>query len=293
MNLLVSLGVAILELSTPGAVRTRHDLVYAPGDKGRFDVYAPRRPSPNAPVAVFIYGGSWQSGSKAIYRFVGVALASRGIVTVLPDYRVYPEVRYPTSLQDNARAVAFARRHAAEWGGDPARLFLIGHSAGAYNAVMLAADPRWLRAEGLDAHKDIAGVFGLAGPYDFLPLRDPVLKTIFGPEDQLPDTQPINHVDGAEPPMRLVAGDRDTTVDPGNSLRMTAAIKAKGGTASAKLYPGLGHVGLLTTLSGLFRRRAPVLDDIAGFVHGEAPAEAAPSPAPTAQGRPTPAGAPA
>ena len=293
MNLLVSLGVAILELSTPGAVRTRHDLVYAPGDKGRFDVYAPRRPSPNAPVAVFIYGGSWQSGSKAIYRFVGVALASRGIVTVLPDYRVYPEVRYPTFLQDNARAVAFARRHAAEWGGDPARLFLIGHSAGAYNAVMLAADPRWLRAEGLDAHKDIAGVFGLAGPYDFLPLRDPVLKTIFGPEDQLPDTQPINHVDGAEPPMRLVAGDRDTTVDPGNSLRMTAAIKAKGGTASAKLYPGLGHVGLLTTLSGLFRRRAPVLDDIAGFVHGEAPAEAAPSPAPTAQGRPTPAGAPA
>ena len=266
MNLFLSLALAILELSTPGAVKVRHDLVYAPGDKGRLDVYAPRKIPPHAPVAVFIYGGSWQSGAKSMYRFVGVALASRGIVTVIPDYRVYPEVRYPTFLEDNAAAVAYARSHAAEWGADPARLYLIGHSAGAYNAVMLATDPRWLKPVGVTPSRDIAGVYGLAGPYDFLPLRDPVLETIFGPPDQLPDTQPINHVDGAAPPMRLVAGDRDTTVDPGNSLRLTAAVKAKDGVASARIYPGLGHVSLLTTLSGLFRGKAPVLDDIAAFV---------------------------
>ncbi len=268
MNPLVSLGIAILELSTPGTVQVRHDLAYGPGDKGRFDVYAPKTLPAHAPVAVFLYGGSWQSGAKSLYRFVGVALASRGVVTIIPDYRVYPEVRYPAFLQDNAKAVAFARRHAADWGADPGRLFLIGHSAGAYNAVMLATDPRWLKAEGLDSRRDIAGVYGLAGPYDFLPLRDPVLKTIFGPDDQLGDTQPINHVDGSAPPMRLVAGDRDTTVDPGNSLRMTAAVKAKGGVASAQIYPGLGHVGLLTTLAGLFRGNAPVLEDVAGFVNG-------------------------
>ena len=269
MNILVSLGVSLLTLSSPGAVNVRHDVVYAPGSRGRLDVYAPRRLKPHTPIAVFLYGGSWQSGEKALYRFVGVSLASRGILTVIPDYRVYPEVRYPDFLKDNAKAVAFARQHASEWGGDAGRLYLIGHSAGAYNAVSLATDARWLGAVGLTPSRDIAGVVGLAGPYDFLPLRDPVLKTIFGPEDTLADTQPINHVDGAAPPMRLIAGDKDTVVDPGNSIRMAAAVTAHGGVATAHLYPGLGHVGLLTTVSGLFRRRAAVLDDIAGFVTGE------------------------
>jgi acetyl esterase/lipase len=295
MNLLVSLGIAILELSTPGSAQVRHDLVYGPGDKGRLDVYAPRKLPPHAPVAVFIYGGSWQSGSKSLYRFVGVALASRGIVTVIPDYRVSPEVRYPAFLEDNALAVSFIKQHAAEWGGDPGKLYLIGHSAGAYNAVMLATDSRWLAKVGLDSHRDIAGVFGLAGPYDFLPLRDPVLKTIFGTEDRLPDTQPINHIDAAAAPMRLVAGDRDMTVDPGNSLRMTAAVKAKGGTASAQIYPGLGHIGLLTSLSGLYRHRAPLLNDVAGFVQGEAtsPIAAPRALTPVAVSQPRSPGAPA
>jgi len=169
MNVLVSLGVAILALSSPGAVTVKHDLTYASEDRGHFDVYAPPRPSPRTPVAVFLYGGSWQSGDKALYRFVGRSLASRGIITVIPDYRVYPEVRYPAFLRDNARAVAFAKQHAAEWGGDPGRLFLIGHSAGAYNAAMLALDRRWLGEVGLDPRRDLAGFVGLAGPYDFLP----------------------------------------------------------------------------------------------------------------------------
>jgi acetyl esterase/lipase len=286
MNILVSLGVALLTLTTPGDVRVQHNVTYGPGPRGRLDVYSPRIPSAHAPVAVFIYGGSWDSGEKALYRFVGVSLASRGIITVIPDYRVFPEVRYPDFLRDNAQAVAFARRHATDWGGDPGRLFLIGHSAGAYNAVMLALDPRWLREVGMDSRKDLAGAVGLAGPYDFLPLRDPKLKIIFGSEDQRPDTQPINHVDGTAVPLELLAGDRDTVVDPGNATRLAAAIRARGGVVTTRLYPGLGHVTLITTVSGLFRHRAPVLDDIAGFIRGQT--------APAARARlstPLPAGA--
>jgi len=266
MNFLVSLGVTILALSSPGAVQVKHDLAYAAGGRAHFDVYAPQHPNPRAPVAVFLYGGSWQSGDKALYRFVGRSLASRGIITVIPDYRVYPEVRYPAFLHDNALAVAFAKRHAADWGGDRDRLFLIGHSAGAYNAAMLALDRRWLADVGLDPRRDLAGVVGLAGPYDFLPLRDTTLKTIFGPENQRPDTQPINHVDGHAAPMLLLAGDRDGTVDPGNSTRLAAAIRSHGGVASVRIYPRLGHVSLLTSMSGLFRRRGGVLDEVAAFV---------------------------
>jgi acetyl esterase/lipase len=266
MNVLVSLGVAILALSSPGAVEVRHSLAYTSGDRGHCDVYSRRRPGPRAPVAVFLYGGSWQSGDKGLYGFVGRSLASRGIITVIPDYRVYPQVRYPTFLRDNALAVAFAERHAAEWGGDPDRLFLIGHSAGAYNAAMLALDHRWLGEVGLESRRDLAGVVGLAGPYDFLPLRDTTLKIIFGPEGQRPDTQPINHVDGHAASLLLLAGDRDRTVDPRNSTRLAAEIRAHGGSASVRISPGLGHVGLLTSISGLFRRRGGVLDQVAAFI---------------------------
>ncbi len=286
MNILVSLGVALLAVSSPGSVQVRHDLVYAPGDRGRLDVYAPKILPPHAPVVVFLYGGSWQTGGKAMYRFVGVSLASRGIVTVIPDYRVYPEVRYPQFLRDNALAVAFAKVHAGEWGADPGRLYLVGHSAGAYNAAMLALDPRWLDAVGLSARRDVAGVAGLAGPYDFLPLRDPKLKIIFGPQDRLADTQPINHATGDAPPMRLLAGDKDTVVDPGNSARLAAAIAARDGVVSTRLYPGLGHISLLTSVSGLFRRPGGVLDDIVAFVNDRPPPFVARMAAPSVQQQP-------
>jgi acetyl esterase/lipase len=279
MDLLVLLGVGILALSSPGAVQLSRDLAYAPGRRANLDVYAPRRPHRDAPVVVFLYGGSWQSGDKALYRFVGQSLASRGFITVVPNYRVYPEVRYPAFLRDNALAVAFAKRHAREWGGNPDRLFLVGHSAGAYNAAMLALDHRWLGEVGLDPHRDIAGTVGLAGPYDFLPLRDPKLKIIFGPEDQRPDTQPINHIDGQHAPMLLIAGERDRTVDPGNSGRLAAAIRARGGAVSVCMFPDLGHVGVLTSISGLFRRPGGVLDRIAAFVASGDPAAPASQPA--------------
>ncbi len=270
MNIFVSLGVALLNLSTPGAVTIQHDVAYAEGNRGRLDVYAPKVLPPHAPIAVFFYGGSWQTGEKGLYGFVGRALASRGIVTVIPDYRLYPEVRYPDFLRDSARAVAFSKTHAAEWGADPGRLFLIGHSAGAYNVAMLALDPRWLSAVGLRARRDIAGVVGLAGPYDILPLTDPKLKAIFGPEDGLADTQPLNHANGEAPPLRLLAGDKDTVVKPRNTTGLAAAVRDHGGVVSARLIPGLGHVGLLTSLSGLFRHRGGVLDDIAAFVNDRA-----------------------
>ncbi len=266
MGLFSAVAAALLALAAPGGVAVRQGLAFEAGPRGKLDVYLPSRPAPGAPVAVFIYGGSWQSGDRGFYRFVGATLASRGILTVVPDYRVYPAVRYPDFLRDNALAVRFVKQHATEWGGDPAKLFLIGHSAGAYNVAMLALDRRWLGEVGLDPRRDLAGVVGLAGPYDFLPLRDETLKIIFGPKDERPDTQPINHVDGRGPPMLLLAGDKDRVVEPGNATRLAAAIEARGGEAQARLYPGIGHVGLLTAILAPFRHRAPTLEAIVDFV---------------------------
>ena len=178
------------------------------------DVYAPKHVGPHTPVVVFVYGGGWDSGEKSSYAFVGSALASHGYLVFIPDYRIYPDAHYPDFLQDCAQAVRWAKDHAAGYGGDPNQLFLMGHSAGAYNVAMLATDPQWLGAVGLDPHSDIKGVVGLAGPYDFLPLESDELKDIFGAVGQKPSSQPINHVDGREPPMFLAHDLGDKTVYP-------------------------------------------------------------------------------
>ena len=257
----------IVALVTPQThyVRTA-DIPYAEGARGKLDVYVPRAAHAGAPMVVFVYGGSWDSGEKAVYRFVGAALASRGVVVAIPDYRVYPEVRWPAFLDDNAMAVRWAKDHAADYGADPGKLFLMGHSAGAYDVAMLGLDRRWLGAVGLDPRRDVRGVIGLSGPYDFLPLVKPELKTIFGPEDRLPDTQPINHVDGQAPPFLMVAGEADTTVYPRNTVHLAKAITARGGQAETVFYPGIKHVGTVTSFLPVFGSHIDVPRRVLAFI---------------------------
>jgi acetyl esterase/lipase len=249
-----------------GAVETNRDIAYGEAPRQALDVYAPKDRAPGRPVIVFFYGGGWDSGSRRDYAWVGQSLALQGYVVVVPDYRLYPQVRWPAFLQDGALAVRWARDHAAALGGDPARLVLMGHSAGAYNAVDLAVDGRWLQAVGMDPHRDIAAVVGLSGPYDFLPLRKPELMTIFGPEASRRDTQPIDHVQGGEPPMLLLTGDRDTTVEPGNSDRMGAALREAGDQVQVIHYAELGHPLTVAALAGPLSWMAPVMRDVTAFI---------------------------
>ena len=256
-------GVA--KVTSPGITVTR-DIAYAPGERHGLDVYQPAQHRVGRPVVVFFYGGGWDSGAKADYAWVGRALAGQGFVTVVPDYRIYPQAKWPDFLQDSALAVRWARDHAADYGGQPAKLVLMGHSAGAYNAVDLALDERWLTAVGVDPEHDIKGVVGLSGPYDFLPLESDELKTIFGPEAQRPDTQPINHVNGRAAPLLLITGDKDHTVDPGNSDRLAAKVRAAGGQVTVIHYTGLDHARTVAALAGPLRWIAPIMREATAFI---------------------------
>ncbi len=262
-----------------GLTETR-DVAYAAGERHSLDIYAPA--GANAPVVVFIYGGGWKDGDKASYRFVAAALAAQGFVTVVPDYRLFPQVRFPAFVRDAAAAVAWTRANIARYGGDPDRIFLMGHSAGAQIATMLTLDRQWLRADGLDPDRVIAGMVGLAGPYDFLPLNDPELDDIFAPAGDLTVTQPITFARGDAPPLFLAAGTTDTTVLPRNTERLAAAIRRDGGRVEEKLYPGIGHRLILGAIAFPLRWIAPVLRDVTGFLDrhaGRAAVAAAPSPA--------------
>ena len=218
-----------------GGVRVTRDIGYGPAARQRLDVYRPAGAAAAAklPVIVFFYGGSWATGTKAGYDFAGRALASRGFVTVIPDYRLVPQVVYPAFVQDGAAAVGWVRRHAAEVGGDPGRIVLAGHSAGAYIAAMLAVDPRWLGRD----RAAVRGLIGLAGPYDFAPFDVDASRNAFGRWPNPQDTQPVAHAGAGDPPALLLTGDDDTTVRPRNSEALAAKLHAGGVAVVLKHYP--------------------------------------------------------
>lgn len=232
------------------------DLAYGPNPRQVMDIYAPACARRDLPVIVFFYGGSWQSGCRADYVFVAALLVAKGFVVAVPDYRVYPETRYPGFIEDCLAASHFVAANITEFGGSPEALFLLGHSAGAYNAVMVAL--------GADAPA-LAGVVGLAGPYDFLPIKDPVLMSVFsGPADPR-ETQPIMRAHGTAPPMFLATGAGDSVVLPRNTAALAARLRRAGAVVETRIYPKLGHAGILLGLVPFLSWRGAVMRDVTAF----------------------------
>ena len=244
-----------------GSKRVAAGLAYGDHVRQRLDLYGPRRRRGSRPVVIFLYGGGWRSGRREGYGFAGRALAARGFVVAVPDHRLVPEIRYPDFLADCAAAVRWVRRHATEHGGDPDRLVVVGHSAGGYNAAMLALDRQWLG----EHWTALRGFATLAGAFDFLPLSDPAAIAAFGHWPELERTQPVRLVAEARPAL-LLHGAADRRVRPRHSEALARRLGEAGGEARLKLYPGIGHVGIVTALAAPFRMRAPVLDDVARFV---------------------------
>lgn len=255
-----------LNLLTPeDTFNKSSDLEYGNDPRNRLDVYTPVNLAADVPVVVFFYGGSWNSGSRSDYRFVGEALAARGIVAVIADYRLYPQVHYQGFLEDSARAVGWTREHIRQYGGDPARLYVMGHSAGGYNAAMVALDPKWLAAIGMKPSV-LSGWIGLAGPYDFLPVENPGVKPIFFFPNSPPDSQPINHVSATSPPALLIAATDDTLVNPErNTGGMAQRLREQGVPVRELYFSKPGHGTLIAAFSRPMRWLAPVLDEVVAF----------------------------
>ena len=264
-------GVQALDALVPDKdYRLDAGLAYGDDARQRLDVYRPLADGPASagklPLVVFFYGGNWTHGERGDYRFVGEALASAGAVVVIPDYRLSPEVRYPTFLQDSARAVKWALDHADIYGADPQRLVLMGHSAGGYNAAMLALDPRWLDAVGV-SQSQVSAWIGLAGPYDFLPIGEPMTQAAFNWPDTPADSQPLAHVTSKSPPALLLVADKDETVDPDrNSAAMAQRLERAGVEVGFRRYPRVSHATLVGSLGTPLRWLAPVRRDVLRFL---------------------------
>jgi len=232
----------------------------------KLDIWVPAgKSSGPLPVVVFFYGGGWVAGERGEYGFVGSAIAARGFVVVIPDYRMVPEVHFPTFIEDGARAVAWAEQHVARFGGDPHRINLAGHSAGSYIGAMLALDRHYLADAGASAEV-IRSAALLSGPYDFYPFTEQRGRDALGNWPRPRETQPITFASGNAPPMLLMHGTADTVVRPRNSQRLAAALSKAGAHVELKLYPGKSHIDTIKSISPLFCGSTPALADMVDFL---------------------------
>ncbi len=243
-------------------VQIERDLPYGDNPRQRLDVYRPRIAAAEpAPVVVFIHGGRWQAGAKGDFLFVGQALASAGLVAVVPDYRHWPEANWRAIVDDGEAATRWAGRESARFGGDPARLFLAGHSSGAHTAAMVAVDPARLAGVRASLH----GLIGIAGPYDFLPARDADIRAMFAGVDPAL-AQPVGVAGPGAPPTLLLHGLGDEVVRPRNSEALAARLRELGTPVELRLYPGVSHINIIAALSTTLRRQAPTFADLTAFV---------------------------
>ena len=245
-------------------ISVHHNVVYDSVNTQKMDIYLPPDTSTTKHgVVVFFYGGRWTSGSKADYAFVGSAFAKAGYVVVIPDHRKYPAVRFPSFVQDAGKAVAWVDSNIEMYGGDAARIFVAGHSSGAHLGALIAADARYLETEGKQ-QSTIKAFAGMAGPYDFIP-EEADLMDMFGPPEQYAQMQVPTFIDGQQPPMLLMWGDKDKAVGRFNLDQLKKAIDEKGGYVQTRIYPDVDHVWLVGSLSWLGKNKAPALKDMTAF----------------------------
>lgn len=259
--------VNVLNALIPTDGYTVHQAIaYGTLARQTLDVYVPiGQPDKPLPVVLFFYGGGWDSGRKEDYLFAAEAFTSKGYLTVIPDYRIFPEVKFPEFMLDAVSASKWVKTNVARFGGDPDAIFIVGHSAGAHIGMMLNLNAQYLAAEQLKPN-DFRGFIGLAGPYDFLPLQSDRLKAIFGPEDLRWQSQPINFVTGKNQPTLLLVGLKDDTVWPRNSHNLAKAIREKNGSVTVIDYPHYNHVDMIANIAKPFRTFNTLLNDMVSFI---------------------------
>jgi acetyl esterase/lipase len=259
--------LAYVNFQVSRSLQTAKDIAYGDKDGQRLDVYT-RPDIPSKGVIIFAHGGYWDTGTKNDYPFLADSFTELGYTTVTVGYRLVPTVTFPGYVGDVALAVKWTVDNIAQYGGNPEKILLMGHSAGAHIAALVAFDERYLARQGLP-QDTITGFIGLAGPYDFLPVAPDDVRSIaaLGALETYADTQPINFVDSNDPPALIGYTLKDRTVNPNNSIRFVAKIREVGGSVEEHQYDGVDHVTILGSLARASRFfNEAILEDITAFL---------------------------
>lgn len=259
-----ALGWLNLVLPKDRVGRVENNIAYGAHERHRLDVYCPHDDGEKRPVLMFVYGGGWRDGGRAEYEFVGRAFAAAGFVTLVPDYRLVPEIHFPDFLSDLGLALHWMRVNVGAYGGDTNRIFLMGHSAGAYNVMMLGLAGQHFGAP--DLNGNLRGIVGLSGPCDFYPFDVAAAINTFSRAAEPRLTQPVALVERGAPPVMLAHGKSDVTCGLYNSENLASKIRSLDGDVVEHYYDGVGHPDTLISLFPWLRWRTPAYKQAIEFM---------------------------
>tara|TARA_Y100000589_G_scaffold107115_1_gene101644 strand:+ start:186 stop:1223 length:1038 start_codon:yes stop_codon:yes gene_type:complete len=251
-------------------VSEKLDLSYGPHPRHVLDVVTSDA-CRNAPVILFFHGGSWRWGQKDYHREIGRQFAKKGVVFATANYRLHPEVTFPSFPEDAARAASWVRKEIDSHGGDGENLFLMGHSAGAHSACMVALDPVYL-AKWKGNLSWIRGVIAMSAPYKFDPEKEFLYRSVFPESLDRNSTMPAYRVGRRDaPPFLLMHGRFDPLIRYELSEAFAGAIRESGGIALNKVYASHGHFSLIRRTTSWHLWPQPLLRDVLEFVeaHGK------------------------
>jgi len=256
----------ILDTLVPnGSYNHQQGIAYGALPRQKLDIYRPAKDQATGPVVIFFYGGSWKSGERGKYRFVGEALTREGITVVIPDSRLYPDVTFPAFMTDAAKAVRWTLENLVDRNRGPRPVFLAGHSAGAHIAALLAVDAQYLEKESA-SFDQICGVIGVAGPYAFDPFEYRSTRRVFAGLTDSDLARPVKRISGKTPPFLLLHGEADGTVRPSNTVEFAEALRSAGTSVTSEFMPGIGHYRIVMAMASPFDDIAPVNERITGFL---------------------------
>lgn len=261
----VNTGLGLINgIAKSGKYSVSKDISYGPHEQNKLDLYLPKTQKISATI-VFFYGGCWGQCSaleKHHYLFVAEALTQQGYAVVIPDYRKYPDVKFKEIMEDAENAVLWTGQNSQKYAIENKSLFIMGHSAGAQIGAMLVADEGCLEESLLH----VGGFIGLAGPYDFYPFSDDYMYQLFSSENDYFNSQPINYINGNEPPFLLIHGKNDKKVSPKNAINISAKLSKFQVDHELIMPEKKSHIGVLINMAKPFRKNALVLSAINDFV---------------------------
>lgn len=255
-------GLMLLNTVSPkGEISVTKDLSYGDEPNQNLDIYYPKalakaihnnhNPKADYPLVVFIHGGSWESGNKEQYAFVGRSLAKAGYVTAVINYRKAPEFIYPAFVKDTAQAIAWSYHNADKFYADANKVAVVGHSAGAFNAVAAVSNADFLQPYGLQP-SDIKTVVGIAGPYSY-DFRKFSSRSVFPkgatPEEVMPDSLLKAGSSGKQPSYLLMTAENDQVVHLSNTTKMEKALTQVGATVVTEEIKKANHATSIAAMS--------------------------------------------
>ncbi len=247
-------------------ISVQKNISYGPLNRQSLDHYQPKTGSTQKPILIFYYGGGWESGEKSIYHFIGAELASKGFDVIIPDYRLFPEVKFPKFINDAALAYNWVWQHLAQKNERP--IVLIGHSAGAHIAALMAYDQTYLNKFSSAANPKFkpAGFIGFAGPYAFNPVTWHTTKDIFSTTKNEDLARPVAFINSKSPTSLLFHGEEDTVVKKWNMETLTKALKANKVEVEANLLPGISHIDIMLNIGLPLKQQKNILEKMMKFI---------------------------